>query len=431
MEIKGPPSSNETIKGGEEMNDLAMKAVDGRILPTCDEHYSKSLKSQEGEELKYWDALPIDVQVSVLRRLKYEDYFQFKRVSRSARDLIDDSNPFLSSQEDSVSQEGSLTSLYVHIKHGEVQWSGFDLLLKTWRPLPPLRCFPFPFRTLIKHCLLCAGNGLLCLFSAEAFEIGRMIVYNPLTQFGRFLLPLNFPRNPVLMHMVANATSYKIIVVGSSGMLGGEILSRKTEVYDSRTSQWEVTGDMPGVDFSLNEYQTGIVINRILYCIAFLEDGSGKGVVAYDMEEGKWLVDWKCPLPALGNANSCSVQLVECDGGVYLFQERETGWTVEHRIDKLENVTRGGGSGKWKNIVREKQTAGGRGLSFHREFVCVSFGVGKLCIFNTLRLTGKVYDIRNGGYLGPLPSNRKGHKAFHLSLNPLSFTFEPSFKSAI
>lgn len=104
MEIKGPPSSNETIKSGEEMNDLAMKAVDGRILPTCDEHYSKSLKSQEGEELKYWDALPIDVQVSVLRRLKYEDYFQFKRVSRSARDLIDDSNPFLSSQEDSVSQ---------------------------------------------------------------------------------------------------------------------------------------------------------------------------------------------------------------------------------------------------------------------------------------------------------------------------------------
>jgi hypothetical protein len=232
------------------------------------------------------------------------------------------------------------------------------------------------------------------------------------------------------MHMVANATSYKIIVVGSSEMLGGQILSRKTEVYDSRTSQWEVTGDMPGVDFSLNEYQTGVFINRILYCIAFLEDGSGKGVVAYDMDKGKWLLDWKCPLPALGNVTSCSVQLVECDGAVYLFQERETGWTVEHCIDKLENVTLGGGSAKWKNIVREKQTCGW-GVSSDPEFVCVSFGEGKCCIFNTIRLTGKVYDIRNGGYLGPLPFNRKGHKAFHLNLNPLSFTFEPSFKSAI
>ena len=426
MEIKGPPSSNETIKRGEETNDLAMKAVDGRILPTCDEHYSKSLKSQEGGELK-WDALPIDVQGSVLRKLKYEEYFQFKRVSRSARDLIEDSAPFLSSQEDSVSREGSMTSLYFHFKHGEVHWSGFDLLLKTWRPLPPLQFLPVPYRNLFK-CLLCAGNGLLCLYTD--IENGRVLVYNPLTQFGRLLPPLNFPRNPVLMHMVANATSYKIIVVGSSEMLGGQILSRKTEVYDSRTSQWEVTGDMPGVDFSLNEYQTGVFINRILYCIAFLEDGSGKGVVAYDMDEGKWLSDWKCPLPALGNATSRSVQLVECDGGVYLFQEREIGWTREYCIDKLENVSLGGGSAKWKNIVREKQR-GRRGIWSHPEFVCVSFGEGKLCILNTIRLTGKVYDNRNGGYLGPLPLNGKGHRGFHLTLNPLSFTFEPSFKSAI
>ena len=425
MEINGPPSSNETMKSGEEMNDLAMKAVDVRISPTCDEHDSESLESQG---LK-WDALPNDVQGSILGKLKYEDLFQFKRVSKSARDFIENLNPFLSSQEESVSQ-GSLTSLYFYIKHGEIQWSGFDLLSKTWRPLPPVRFLRPPYRILFKDCLLCAGNGLLCLYAARAVENGRVIVYNPLTKSRRNLPHLNFPRNPVLMHMVANATSYKIIVVGSSGMLGGEILSRKTEVYDSRTSQWEVTGDMPGVDFSLNEYQTGIFVNGILYCIAFLEDGSGKGVVAYDMDAGNWLLDWKCPLPALGNAISTSVQLVECDGDVYLFQERGTGGNVEHRIDKLENVTLGGGSGKWKNIVREQRPGGGVTLCIP-QFVCVSFGEGKLCIFDTILLTGKVYDIRNGGYLGPLPLNRKGHKPFHISLNPLSFTFEPKFKSTI
>ena len=190
MEIKGPPSSNETIKSGEEMNNWAMKAVHVRNLPTCDEYYSKSLKSQEVEELK-WDALPNDVQGSVLRKLKYEDLLQFKSVSKSMRDFIESSIPFPSSQEDSVSQEGSLT-LYFYIKRGEVQWSGFDLLLSTCRPLPTLRFLPPPYRNLFKDCLLYAGNGLLCLYAARAVENGSVEVFNPLTQFGRHLPPLNF-----------------------------------------------------------------------------------------------------------------------------------------------------------------------------------------------------------------------------------------------
>ena len=232
----------------------------------------------------------------------------------------------------------------------------------------------------------------------------------------------------MLMHMVANATSYKVIVVGSARALGGQILSRKTEVYDSRTSQWEVTGDMPRMDFSLNKYQTGIFINRILYCIAWLKDRSGRGVVAYGMDEGKWLVNWKCPVPARLNDIPCLVQLVECDGEVYLFQERESGWITEHCIYKLENVTPGRGSGTWKIILRVRW---GGGQVLYRQCVCVSFGEGKLCIFNTITLTCMVYDIRNGGYVGHLPRYREGHKPYHASFNPLSFTFEPNVKSTI
>ena len=137
MEIKSSPSSNETIKSGEEMNSWEMKAVGVRIEPTCDEHYSESLESQEVEELK-WDALPNEVKGSIMRKLNYEKLFQLKRVSKSMGDFIENSIPFCSSQEGSVSQEAALTSLYFHIQNKEVQWSGFDLLLKTWRPLPPL-----------------------------------------------------------------------------------------------------------------------------------------------------------------------------------------------------------------------------------------------------------------------------------------------------
>ena len=163
----------------------------------------------------------------------------------------------------------------------------------------------------------------------------------------------------MLMHMLTNAKSYKMIVVGSSGMSVGNILSRKTEVYDSRTSKWDVTGYMPGLEFSLNEYQTGICIKGILHCIAFLEDGYGNGVLAYDVDEGKWFLDWKCPLSGLKNSSSPSVaQLAECDSEVYMFEQRETGRTVEHRIDKLENDTLRGGSGRWKNIVREQKMGG-------------------------------------------------------------------------
>ena len=419
---------------GEDMESWAMGALDVKILPTCDEYDGLSPKSQEHvrkvEELN-WEALPDDIKGCVLRKVDYENLSKVKMVSKSMKTFIQCS-AFLSSRGASVSKEGSLTSLCYYIKHGGLQWSGFDLLLKKWRPLPTLWCLPPPDQDLFKEYLVCAGNGLLCANVSKSLKNEKLVVCNPMTQISRVLPPLNFPRNPVLMHMVTNATSYKVIVVGSSGMLGGNILSRKTEVYDSRTSQWEVKGDMPGLEFSLNEYQTGICINGILYCIAFLEDGSGKGVLAYDVDEGKWLWDWKCPLPGPDNTSSSSVaQLVECDSEVYLFQERETGRTVEHRIDKLENDTLRGGSGRWKNIVRE-QKMGGRGLLVYPEYVCVNFGDGKVCVFNSIKHTGKVYDIHNGGHLGPLPLklDHTGSEAFH-SLNPLSFTFEPNFKSTV
>ena len=419
---------------GEDMDSWAMGALAVKILPTCDEYDVLSPKSQEHvpkvEELN-WEALPDDIKGCVLRKVDYEDLSKVKIISKSMKTFIQCSG-FLSSRGASVSKEGSLTSLCFYIKHGGLQWSGFDLLLKKWRPLPTLWCLPPPDQNLFKEYLVCAGNGLLCANVSKSLKNEKLVVCNPMTQISRVLPPLNFPRNPVLMHMVTNATSYKVIVVGSSGIMGGNTLSRKTEVYDSCTSKWEVKGDMPGLEFSLNEYQTGVCVNGILYCIAFLEDMSGKGVLAYDVDKGKWLLDWKCPLPGPENISSSSVsQLVECDSEVYLFQERETGRTVEHRIDKLENDTLQGGSGRWKNIVREQKT-GGRGLLVYPEYVCVTFGDGKVCVFNSLEHTGKVYDIRDGSHLGPLPLklNHTGSNAFH-SLNPLSFTFEPNFKSTV
>ena len=393
---------------------------------------TESLKSPKGIDEGHepnWGSLPDEIQGCVLSNLKYEELFQVKLVCTGIQKFIE-SPAYLSSRGDTVRKEGLLTSLYLYVKNGGLQWSGYDLVLKKWRPLPTLGCLPSPNIDLFKDYLVCSGGGLLCANVSSSLHSEELVVCNPMTQTKRVLPPLNFPRNPVLMHMLAYPAtkSYKVIVAGSAGMTEGLILSRKTEVFDSLTSKWEVTDDLPGSEFSLNEYQTGVCINGILYCIAFMEDGSGKGVLAYNVQEGKWLSDWKCPLPCPGNGSSFSIaQLVECDGEVYLFSERESSRTVEHGIHKLEHAS----VGKWKNVVKETRT-GGRGLLLYPEYACVGFGAGKLCVFNTIEHTGKVYDIRNAGLVEPLPSivKSKGGQMFH-SLNPLSFTFEPNFQSTV
>ena len=395
-------------------------------------HDTKSLESPKGTSEGHepnWGSLPVEIQGCVLSNLNYEDLFQVKLVCKGIQKFM--KNPaFLSSRGNAARKEGLLTSLFLYVKNGALQWSGYDLVLKKWRPLPTLGCLPSPNIDLFKDYLVSSGGGLLCANVSSSLRNEELVVCNPMTQTKRVLPPLNYPRNPVLMHMLVNAAtkSYKVIVAGSAGMTDGLVLSRKTEVFDSLTSQWEVTDDLPGSEFSLNEYQTGVCINGILYCIAFMEDGSGKGVLAYNVEEGKWLSDWNCPLPCPGNAGSFSIaQLVECDGEVYLFSEREASRTVEHGIDKLELAS----GGIWKNVVKETRT-GGRGLLLYPEFACVGFGPGKLCVFNTIEHTGKVYDIRNDGLVEPLPSIVKSMEGemFH-SLNPLSFTFEPNFQATV
>ena len=382
-----------------------------------------------------WDSAPDDIRVLILRKLKYEDISRARIVSRGMKELIK-STPF----RNSVPELGFLTSLFLYTKNGALQWSGFDINLQKWRSLPTLeRLLPSPGPNyLFKEYLVATGCGLLCANISKSVDHEKIVVCNPMTQTFRHLPPLNSRRNPVLMHILVDLTtnSYKVIVAGSSGMTQGH-LSKETEVFDSRTSTWTRTGDLPGPEFGLNEYQTGVCVNGKLYCVAFLEDGSSKGVVAYDVKEGKWLTDWKCPLPCPGSpANSPSVaQVVECDGEVYLFSEHENSNVVEHRIDKM--VASDTSLGRWTNVMSERKS-GGRGLLVYPERACVGFGEGKLCVFNTLELKGKVYDVRKGGDSSEppiVPSPGTHHKGggaelFH-TLNPLSFTFQPNFRTEV
>lgn len=100
--------------------------------------------------------------------------------------------------------------------------------------------------------------------------------------------------------------------------------------------------------------------------------------------------------------------------------------TVEIRIDILEGAT-----GKWWNVLTETKQGNQAGLLVYPEYTCLPFGEGKLCVFNTVAHTGVIHDMKSGEKIGTLPSptwNCTGEQKFY-SMNPITFDFEPSFKS--
>jgi hypothetical protein len=162
----------------------------------------------------------------------------------------------------------------------------------------------------------------------------------------------------------------------------------------------------------------------VLYFIAFLGGDGSKGVLAFDVEKGEWLKERSCCVSFSVHANV--LLLVESGGKVYLFSEQERGGgAVEHCIDVLEF----GNGCELKNVMRVKKLDG-RGLLVYPEYSIVPFGEGKLCVFNTIKRDGVIYDIQSGMQCDDLkepPVNQRGDNFF--SLNPVSFTLQPNFVS--
>jgi F-box interacting protein len=423
----------ERHKAPENLAYSEVKAnpVKGSSLEECE--------NEVGNRVACWGSLPADNLDHILTRLECKYLFQAKAVSKKLKTRIE-SDEFHGCRGKMLSREGKLTALHFFVREESRVWqcAGYDLVSNSWKKLPPFQMLPHLNPVLFKDHSICGAHGIMCAnVSASSSTHEKMVVFNPVTGRWKKLPPLNRPRNPVLMHMVVDqaGTSYKVIVTGST-RAGDEHLSKVTEVFDSHTSTWTIVQDFPGPLFALNEHQTGVYLNGVLYCIAFLEgEDAGKGVVAFSVEEGKWLTHLSCPLPNPVNLNI--VQLVESDGEIALFSEIEhNNRSVEHRIDILEEVVctnlTGQGRGKWRNVMSETKVGSQAGLQVYPEYTCVPFGEGKLCIFNTIVHTGVVYDKLSGGHTGPttLPAptwRGSGEMGFYC-MNPLTFTFEPSFK---
>jgi hypothetical protein len=382
--------------------------------------------------------LLLDLQLRVLACLPYEDLFRFKRVSKRVKAFLE-RDPFrgLCVELDSRRVVTLTTPYFFIASDGTWQCAGFDSALNRWRRLPPLTYLPKPELELFKEYLVCAKGGLMCINVSKSKDKETLIVFNPLTGRCRVLPPLHHRRNPVLMHMIVDTRtqSFKVIVASSSSSMTGSEqfnLSKVTEVFESSTSQWKVTGDLPGPEFALNEFQTGVYRDGNVFCMGFVE-AERKGILVYNVEQGRWASD---PLPC---AHSMTiVQLVECSGELYLFWEQENGdGNVEHCVDRAEWTRLEGGAASCTltNVIRSKKTGGGRSLEIYPEYMCVAYADSQLCIFNTVSHTGMIYDVRHDGHSGETqvlqaPPEAWSGECFY-SLNPLSFPLELSLTSQV
>ncbi|KAG0628139.1 hypothetical protein M758_1G004000 [Ceratodon purpureus] len=337
-------------------------------------------------------------------------------------------------------------SFFMTDDEGDLHWHGFDTKLKKWTRLPSLNfaktILPSPDPDLFKDYLMAGDGGLLCINVGKATGREKLVICNPLTQKVKELPPLNYPRHPVLMHLKVDPDSghYKVIVAGSAA-IGTEVLSLKTEEYDSRTGVWKCPAgsDLPCPAFGLNEYQNGVYFKdserELLMCVAII-DTMGRGVLVYDITKKKWAPGPNAKqlhIPLVRSEPNVShlatTQIVGCGGSVFVFSEQECGRDVYFVIHKL--IPEGSGDFTWDEVMKRKRT-GGRGLLVYPEFTCVPVSDHELCIFNTVEHTIEIIDLLNPTEVTPLqyaPPSTRGNR-FH-SLNPIGFVFKPSFKSVV
>lgn len=313
----------------------------------------------------------------------------------------------------------ALTAVSYSVKGDKLQVTARNLGLGQWESFT-IPCLQDPDTNLFKEYSISGDKGLMVANDSKSLDNAHLVVFNPETGERRELPPLQYPRNPVVLHIKVDARTgdYKVIAAGSSSMVSP--FSRKVEVYDSRTSKWSSAVDIPGPEFGLNEHQAGVCVGGILYFIAFLANNGSKGIVAFDIEKCEWVEEKSSAVPFAAESNI--LQLVECDGKLFLFSEQERDNTVIHCIDEI------GFPSGLTSVVKMNKT-GGRGLLVYPEFICVPFGVRKLCIFNALKRSGEVYDVGTGQKCDDdleAPENEIAAGVNFFTWNPASFALHPN-----
>eukprot|EP00250_Pteridium_aquilinum_P009659 c18836_g1_i1 orf=137-1357(-) len=238
-----------------------------------------------------WDKLPNDLHDRVVARLPIHSIIRSKAVCH-------DWNQMVSSQ--------SFNSLHQQVPSEDKLWlfmcSSFNCRENCCAYNPSLNMWhiiPLTFLPEYMRFPLIAVGGLLFIKGAVR-ELNRstscMAVCNPITRAWRVLPPMIRGRLNSLVGVFEDSItrSFKVVAAGGTSECGGDY-ECTTEVYDSTTNLWCVTGTVP------REYTVKITVwtSKTVFCMGVLyclTSARPYNIMAYDMKKGVW-EEVKIPQP--------------------------------------------------------------------------------------------------------------------------------------
>ncbi|KAG0586290.1 hypothetical protein KC19_2G079400 [Ceratodon purpureus] len=233
-----------------------------------------------------WRNLPDEIHEHILAFLPFPTLFRCATVCKQWRNIAHGTHLRLTRAAPTTAAPwpAYCPVRYTQTETGALHWSGFSLATNKWQPLPQLPLPSSPGKSIIT-----GSGGLLVVYKPNS-----IFVCNPVTGQRRELPPTNQKwLRPDILHMIVNelTASYKIILAGTEAYSASK--PQPTEVYDSATNTWTITGSLP-TDLYLDT-QDAALENGLLYCTAqkaYMQTGDTlvgtDALVAYDVARGVW-----------------------------------------------------------------------------------------------------------------------------------------------
>lgn len=238
-----------------------------------------------------WDKLPNDLHARIVACLPIHSIIQSKAVCHDWYHMIT-SQSFKRLQQQVPSQDKAWLFMCSSFNCRENSCA-YNPILKKWHIIP-LTFLPENMRF-----PLIAVGGLLFIKGAAKDLNGRsacFAVCNPITRTWFVLPSMMRGRLNCLVGVFEDLDtgSFKVVVAGGTSECGGDY-ECTTEVYDSLTNSWCITGTVP------REYTVKITVwtSKTVFCMGSLyclTSARPYNIMAYDMKKGVW-EEVKIPQP--------------------------------------------------------------------------------------------------------------------------------------
>nr|PNR41183.1 hypothetical protein PHYPA_018586 [Physcomitrium patens] len=232
-----------------------------------------------------WKNLPEEVLERIFALLPFPNLFRCATICKKWRMIAQSPLLRLTRASSIVTPWPSYCLVrYSQRESGALHWSGFCTDTNKWQDMPRISIPTCPGK-----CVITGSGGLLAIYKP-----GTVLVCNPITGQQRELPRTNQKWSwPNVLHMVTDDVqgSYTIILAGTEAYSIRKL--QATEVYDSVTNKWVVTGSLPaGMRL---DTQDAALDNGLLYCTAQkvyvqAEDNlvGTDALVAFDIHRGVW-----------------------------------------------------------------------------------------------------------------------------------------------